>query len=1075
MGEIECTPATPFATEHLPILRIDMLHSHTSSLGRLSACYIIVGAMLLSLYELSLAQEPPTAEQVAFFEAKIRPVLIEHCYKCHSADAAAKGELKGGLYLDHRQGLIHGGDSGPAVQSDDAAGSLILSAMRYEGIEMPPAGKLPESILDDFTKWVQWGAPDPRADGSAPTTKLLDIEAGKRFWSLQPIQRESLSEIARTVSGHPVDHFIRKELSERGLTPSSFADHRTLIRRAWFDLLGLPPSVEELESWMTRLSADTTATNPINRQAWDDLLSHLLERPEYGERWARHWMDVARFAESFGYEQDYDRPTAYHYRDFLIQAFNSDLSYQQFVEWQIAGDELEPSNPLAWMATGFLGAGAFPTQLTETEFESTRYNELDDMTATTGVAFLGLSIGCARCHDHKFDPIAAEDYYRVAAAFTSAIRTEKTFDLTPEENAKIRDDFTRELRSTKEKLATYEAGGLDDEFALWLKSKDITDPSSLSWLTLSGDLSTRAGSIYQAQSDGSFLGTGNKPNQETLTFTSKPFQTSAKSIRIEALSDPSLPHQGPGRADNGNFALGNISVEQIDANGEAKKIALRSARATHEQNNSSLSVAASIDSDPISGWAVDGQIGKSQAAVFEFSESIALSAETKLRVILEFNHPNPRHAIGRVRFSVTDRDPANPEVGSQAPPADVLTALHRLAREESPSRQSDDWKIGRAWFQTTSKTWQSLKQRETELERDGPKLQLAKVLVTSEGLPHLPHHADDRGYPHFYPETHLLRRGDVEQKVRVVEPGFPKVFARFASTSNDLAAKPPVDGNTQSSYRRAALAKWITDPQSGAGELVARVMVNRLWQHHFGQGIVATPNDFGFAGQPPTHPELLDLLAMQLIDSGWKLKTIHKWIMSSETYMQGNKELQDPRESLDPENRYLWHRSPRRLEAEAIRDSMLFVSGQLDRRMYGPGTLDSNMKRRSVYFFIKRSQLIPTMMLFDWPEHLVSIGQRQSTTIAPQALMFMNSEQGRSYAEAFARSVASEDATKSIEAAYRRALGRRPSEREAAVAVQFIESSKNSRAQLGESNANESGLADFCQAIFGLNEFIYID
>ena len=1046
---------------------------------------LILGSILIALHATSMAQESssaeqpsaeqPSAEQIAFFEAKIRPVLIEHCYKCHSADAAARGELKGALYLDHRQGLITGGESGPAVQTDDAAGSLLLAAMRYEGIEMPPAGKLPAAILDDFTKWVEWGAPDPRTEAAAPTTKPLDIEGGKRFWSLQPIQRDSLEEIARTTSDHPVDHFIRKELSEKGLTPSPLADHRTLIRRAWFDLLGLPPSIEELETWMTKLNADTTPSNPVNRQAWDELLGHLLEKPEYGERWARHWMDVARFAESFGYEQDYDRPTAYHYRDFLIQAFNSDLPYQQFVEWQIAGDELEPNNPLAWMATGFLGAGAFPTQLTETEFESTRYNELDDMTATTGVAFLGLSIGCARCHDHKFDPIAAEDYYRVAAAFTSAIRSEKTFDLTPEENAKIRETFARELQSAKEKLAAYEAGGLDDEFADWLKSRDIADPSSLSWLTLSGEISTRAGSMYQAQSDGSFLGSGNKPNQETLTFTSNPFQTTAKSLRVEALSDPSLPHQGPGRADNGNFALGNISVERIDANGASQKVELKSARATHEQNNSSLSVAASIDSDPVSGWAVDGQIGKSQAAVFEFAEPIALSSESKLRVVLDFNHPNPRHAIGRIRFSVTDREQANPEVGSQEPPADVMTALHRLAREGTPSRQSDDWKLGRAWFQTTSKTWQTLKQQVAGLERDGPKLQLAKVLVTSEGLPHLPHHADDRGYPHFYPETHLLRRGDVEQKVRVVEPGFPKVFTRHASHSNDLLAKPSTDGNTQSSHRRAALAKWLTNPQTGAGELVARVMANRLWQHHFGRGIVATPNDFGFAGQPPTHPQLLDVLAMQLIDSGWQLKPIHKWIMSSETYMQGNKSPQDSREAIDPENRYLWHRSPRRLEAEAIRDSILFVSGQLDQRMYGPGTLDPNMKRRSVYFFIKRSQLISTMMLFDWPEHLVSIGQRQSTTIAPQALMFMNSEPGRSYAEAFARNITSQDTPKSVDAAYRHALGRAPSEREATIAVQFIEASKQSREQLGEGNAHEAALADLCQAIFGLNEFIYID
>ena len=1018
------------------------------------------------------AEDAIPPDQVHFFEQNIRPILQSRCYKCHSGEAK---ELHANLYLDSKPGWQQGGDSGIAIVPGAPDESLVYQVLSYSDeapTQMPPEGKLPEKEIELLRQWIAMGAPDPRMQAQKHSKqRTIDFETEKKHWAYQGLSQSNppadsdLGELAKSWVHNGIDRFILDAMLKQGIAPNPPASKAKLIRRLYLDLVGFPPPYSEVAAF--EQSSDPRAT--------EQLIDRLLASPHYGERWGRHWLDIARFAESHGYEQDYDRPTAYHYRDFLIQAFNSDLPYQQFVEWQIAGDELEPNNPLAWMATGFLGAGAFPTQLTETEFESTRYNELDDMTATTGVAFLGLSIGCARCHDHKFDPIAAEDYYRVAAAFTSAIRSEKTFDLTPEENAKIRETFARELQSAKEKLAAYEAGGLDDEFADWLKSRDIADPSSLSWLTLSGEISTRAGSMYQAQSDGSFLGSGNKPNQETLTFTSNPFQTTSKSLRVEALSDPSLPHQGPGRADNGNFALGNISVERIDANGVAKKVEMKSARATHEQNNSSLSVAASIDSDPVSGWAVDGQIGKSQAAVFEFAEPIALSSESKLRVVLDFNHPNPRHAIGRIRFSVTDREQANPEVGSQEPPADVMTALHRLVRAGTPSRQSDDWKLGRAWFQTTSKTWQTLKQQVAVLERDGPKLQLAKVLVTSEGLPHLPHHADDRGYPHFYPETHLLRRGDVEQKVRVVEPGFPKVFTRHASHSNDLLAKPSTDGNTQSSHRRAALAKWLTNPQTGAGELVARVMANRLWQHHFGRGIVATPNDFGFAGQPPTHPQLLDVLAMQLIDSGWQLKPIHKWIMSSETYMQGNKSPQDSREAIDPENRYLWHRSPRRLEAEAIRDSILFVSGQLDQRMYGPGTLDPNMKRRSVYFFIKRSQLISTMMLFDWPEHLVSIGQRQSTTIAPQALMFMNSEPGRSYAEAFARNITSQDTPKSVDAAYRHALGRAPSEREATIAVQFIEASKQSREQLGEGNAHEAALADLCQAIFGLNEFIYID
>ncbi len=310
------------------------------------------------------------------------------------------------------------------------------------------------------------------------------------------------------------------------------------------------------------------------------------------------------------------------------------------------------------------------------------------------------------------------------------------------------------------------------------------------------------------------------------------------------------------------------------------------------------------------------------------------------------------------------------------------------------------------------------------IESKGPGIQLSKVLVTSEGLPHLPHHADERGFPHFYPETSLLRRGDVNQKVEVVQPSALQVLLPVDKDLMAWQCEPSQRLNDKTSYRRSALARWLTDADQGAGHLAARVMANRVWQHHFGRGLVATPNDFGSSGDRPTHPELLDWLAKQLIANGWSLKALHQAIMTSHTYMQGDKVNNDPRLAIDLENQFYWHRSPLRLEAEAIRDAMLVASGQLDTRMYGPGTLDRNMRRRSVYFFIKRSQLIPEMMLFDWPEHLVSIGQRPSTTIAPQALMFINSPQGRSYAEGLAKRVKSPDVTAAISQAFDLTLNR---------------------------------------------------
>jgi hypothetical protein len=429
--------------------------------------------------------------------------------------------------------------------------------------------------------------------------------------------------------------------------------------------------------------------------------------------------------------------------------------------------------------------------------------------------------------------------------------------------------------------------------------------------------------------------------------------------------------------------------------------------------------------------------------------------------------------MGRIRFSISS-SPAPPvEVGGNSTPADVIDALQEVVKliDNDPAKHPA-WQTIANWYKPINATWSELSNKIAKLEKDGPEIRLTKVLVTTEGQPHLPHHADDRGYPHFYPETHMLRRGDVEQKVGIVTPGFPQVFVRHERTKNDLHWSDADKPNPKSSYRRAALAKWMTDTQDGTGSLLARVIVNRLWQHHFGRGIVATPNDFGTTGQKPTHPELLDWMASELISQGWQLKSIHKQIMTSQTYMQSNRMMDDPRSKVDPDNLLWWHRAPRRLEAESIRDSMLSVSGLLDRRLYGPGTLDPNMKRRSVYFFIKRSQLIPMMMLFDWPEHLVSIGQRQSTTIAPQALAFMNNPVSRSSAEALANSISDLD---QLDQLYLQVLSRKATDAERQAAMSFIAQARATRQEQNVPNAEKMAIADFCQILLCCNEFIYVD
>ena len=712
---------------------------------------------------------PKMQAGLELFKTSVRDLLSKHCLACHGG-----AKTEGDFDLSDRDKLFESGYAG-----DDAESSPFFALVTHaEEPHMPhKQEKLPDEAIAAIGKWLDLGAPydkplagpdrDP-AEGSTPAKR-------SDFWSFQPLTVVSPPQVKQANwCRTPIDRFIAAAQEAKGLHGNPQAAKRTLIRRAYFDLIGLPPSPEEVEAFV----ADSDLA------AYEKLLDRLLAMPGYGERWARHWMDVARFAESHGYEQDYDRPYAFWYRDFVIKAFNDGMPYDQFIKWQLAGDEFAPDNPWAMAATGFMGGGAFPTQLTENEFERARYDELDDMTSTTGSAFLGLSVGCARCHDHKYDPIAAADYYRLASAFTTTIRSEIE-------------------------------------------------------LTLPG---------------------ADKPE---------------------------------------------------------------------------------------------------------------------------------------------------------------------------------------------------------------------KVQVTSEGFPKTKHHADERGFPHFYPETFVLNRGDPSQKKEPAQLAFLPVLMRDGRDTADWQVTPP-DGWTRTSFRRASLANWITDPRHGAGHLAARVIVNRLWHQHFGRGIVASPNDFGMQGERPSHPELLDWLATDLIHNGWQLKRLHKLIMTSAVYLQDGA-WDEERAAIDRENALLWRRPPRRLEAEPIRDQMLAVSGLLDPTMYGAGTLDANMRRRSVYFFIKRSQLIPNMMLFDWPEHLVSIGARSSTTIAPQALLFLNGPQTRQYAEGLAARAQREAPSEPVERAYAICLGRAPNDDERQLAAQFLDAQQAKYATLGPEPAKHTALVDFCQALFGMNEFVYVE
>ncbi len=990
------------------------------------------------------------------FQKAIRPALIENCLKCHGDE-----KVRSGLDISTRELLLEGGETEAAINLERPEKSYLLSLIRHEEEpEMPPKkAKLPDSLIADFQKWIALGAPydKPLLEKKGTKSTAMQVTPSDReFWSFKSLADPKPPVINHSRIENDLDHFTFAKLAEKNLTPNPQASDSVRIRRAYLSVIGLPPSPQQLKDALSKPHAE--------------LIDELLASPHYGERWARHWLDAARFAESHGFEQDYDRKFAYHYRDFVIKALNSNMPWDQFIRWQLAGDEIAPSNPLAMMATGFMGAGVFPTQLTEKEFESARYDELDDMAATTGTAMLGLTIGCARCHDHKFDPIPVKDYYQLLSVFTTTIRSEVDVQIDSEVYRISLEKWQNLYQSDKKSLAAYEDHpDTTKAFRHWLESRNATNLSTSEWDTLAflKTTSDQAATTLTRQPDGTILATGKAPAKETYNLTTRAYAQSIRFIRVEALTHSSMNRQGPGRASNGNFSLTDLKIFVSSPGKKKKAIQFTSAQATHEQNKSNLSVASSFDSDTSStGWAVDsGGISKDQAAVFELSEPLMTGERTTLEFQLRF-HTNTQHSLGRFRISTSDKTSPPVKVGGgnniQLEWALKALLTGRLTEEYRKTLFN--------LFVQNDPRWNKLNKALQKTLSAKPKVATTKVQVTSEGFRPTKHHADGRGFPHFYPQTHFLTRGDPTQKKGIANPNYLQVLMRNGKSGDHWKEKPPLNWN-RTSYRRRSFANWITDSENGAGHLVARVAVNRIWHHHFGQGIVATPNDFGLQGALPTHPELLDFLAQKLIASGWNIKALHREILLSATWLQSS----DPsaeKTAIDPTNKFLWRFTPRRLEAEVIRDSILAASGQLDTTMFGPGTLDESHRRRSIYFMIKRSRLIPIMQVFDQPEPLVSQGSRPSTTIAPQALLFMNNPQVVKWAHGLAQNLDASQPNEAIRQLYLRTLTREPSLTELTESRAFFDSQSASYSK--EKNAAQLALADLCQVMLSLNEFIYL-
>ena len=1004
--------------------------------------------------------DPAHAEKMAkslkLFKTTVRQVLVSHCLQCHGGE-----KTESDFSVATRKEFLAGGVTELKTEIGKANESYFADLLYHrEEPAMPKnSSKLNDKILGTIMTWIDLGAAYDRPlvesdkELDAWTRRRID-QAQKDYWAYQPLAMVKIRSDLHPNPQNPIDHFIATGIEKSGLEVNKKAPSPLLVRRIFLDMLGMPPTSAEIATLMD---------NPADK-VLSATVDYVLSDSRYGERWARHWLDVARFAESHGFEHDYDRPHAYHYRDFVIKALNQDMPYDRFTRFQLAGDEIEPNNPLAMMATGFLGAGVFPTQITANEVEPSRYDALDDMAATTGTAMLGLTIGCARCHDHKFDPIPSADYYRFTSTFTTAVRSNQQIEMPDADLPQRLAAFEASHQPFVDAVKEYETARLLESFVKWEASQG--DQPNYSWYTMKFfDVTSEKGSEIKRLDDGSFKVTpSSATNQESFTFEFHSHRRDIRAIRVEAFADPTLNAGGPGLASNGNFQFTNLhaGIAPLTTPNELKDAKFTAARATFNQNEG-LHVRTVIDDKPNTGWAIDPEFGKDHAGIFTLAEPLDDESGHRLRMTLSFNG-NTKHIFGHFKITVG----ANPDAELLGP--SVSENVAAILEKPHDARSDDEIQLVLQWYKFQDATWKELDSKRKAHLKEKPTTNVETVMIVSEGVTPLRHHTQGKD---FFEEFYFLKRGDVRQKNGEASQSFLQVLSPEVDSIDRWQESPENSGKT--SGRRRALANWMTDSEHGAGNLLARVIVNRLWYHHFGRGIVSSTNDFGVQGELPTHPALLDWLAAQLISSDWSLKHIHRLILSSYTYQQSS-EFDSKWSIKDPQNKFVWRFAPRRLEAEAIRDSILKVSNQLDDTMYGAGTLDESMRRRSIYFMIKRSKLIPMLQVFDSPEPLVSQGQRPTTTVAPQALLLMNNPNIRQYCVDGAKQLLGEssDETAVVHELYMRSLSREPSKQEIQQAVAFLSQQTESYKSTGVSTAEQLAMADLIQVMLCLNEFCYI-
>ena len=940
---------------------------------------ILSGAILLATA--ALGNQPLRSQSggVLAFESKVRPLLLAKCVTCHGEHAT-----QGGVRLDKA--------------FDAATAQRVLSAIRYDGkVKMPPSGKLAIPEQEALAAWIKDGAKWP---SSPSPSSRKPREEGSQHWAFQPVKRAAVPRVQNPVLReewvkNPIDAFVLARLEKKKLFPSPPASRRELLRRVTYDLIGLPPTPEEV-------AAFERDTDP---KAYEKLVEKLLASPHYGEKWGRQWLDIVRYAETNSYERDNPKPNPYRYRDYVIKSYNADKPYNRFLTEQLAGDELPDATNETQIATGFYRLGVWDDE--PVDAEQSRYDSIDDIVTTVGQAFLGLTLDCARCHDHKIDPIPTKDYYQFVAIFQN-INYFKNGGTTDEkvlfESDAEKADYEKRVKERAEQIVAKKArvAALQQEF---LQKRDA--------LLKPGDLAELSWKYYEGSFD-------KLPDFDKLTPTA-----------------------------SGTSATLDLSVKQRDASFALLFTGTLNAPMAGEYT-------FWLDSDDGSRLFVNGQ------KLIDYDGSHGEGQEKSTKITL----PAGKVAL-RLEYFQSASSPLGLNVAWAGP------GFGR--RPLSPAKNTGALGVPVQLAAYKGQLDPNLAAEQTKLAKEVEELEKAEVaankmlVVTETG----PKSAD----------TFILKRGSRETPGDKVEPGFPQCLGGGIANPTPLAS---------SAGRRTALAKWITDPKN---PLPARVMVNRLWQGHFGRGIVRTPNDYGLQGAAPTHPELLDWLASEFVAKGWRVKDIHRLILLSSTYQMSSKARPDALKA-DPENELFWRFDMRRLTAEEVRDSVLAVCGNLNLAQFGPSVYPDIQKevlagqsipgkdwypermkpedknRRSIYIFATRSLLYPMLESFDAAETDRTSPARFATVQPTQALAMLNSTLMNQQAAILAQRV-KKDATDRpvpfIKRAFSLITQREPTQTELARCTRLLDNLRFKGA------TEQQAQTYLCLSLLNLSEFMYLD